>query len=82
MAEILQQKSYPKDSATVPISVVIRQGLPGRTPFATHLRDDSLPEGMGYFWGHYFDDLDKAISDYQDRQAALDRQYRDRGFTV
>lgn len=78
--EILGQKSYPKDSGTVPLSVVLRELRNGQ--FATHLRDDSLPEGCGYFWGHYFDDPYRAVSDYQERELAMDAQYQRRGFNV
>jgi hypothetical protein len=59
----------PKERGTVKFSVVLRDlgERPNGCRYVTHMRDDDLnaaKPSSGYFWGHYFDDLETAERDF------------------
>lgn len=66
--EKVQELKFPKQRATVPLSVVLSQT---ETGYATHLRDYTFPGNQGKMHGHYFDDLISAQVDYDKRCETL-----------
>ncbi len=70
---LLLEESFPKRGITAPCSIVLRD-TGGHHPYVTHWRNDS---DKGHNGGHYFDDLAKAVDDFNERVQRERRNHRD-----
>jgi hypothetical protein len=72
---ILLGESFPKRGITAPCTIVLRDmGEDSHHRYVTHWRNDT---DQGHTGGHYFEDLDKAVADFNERVQRERKNHRD-----